>query len=55
VILEVREGNAAARSFYSKMGFCEIGMRRGYYIDTGEDAYVMESMLEPERNGKKQR
>jgi ribosomal-protein-alanine N-acetyltransferase len=52
VILEVREGNGAAREFYGVMGFREIGRRRGYYIDSGEDAYVMELVLEPERNGK---
>ncbi|MDD4857841.1 MAG: ribosomal protein S18-alanine N-acetyltransferase [Candidatus Krumholzibacteria bacterium] len=42
VILEVREGNAPARAFYEKHGFVEIGKRRRYYSDTGEDAIVME-------------
>jgi len=42
VILEVREGNAAARAFYGKHGFVTIGVRRRYYSDTGEDAIVME-------------
>lgn len=42
VILEVREGNAAARAFYGKHGFVMIGVRRRYYSDTGEDAIVME-------------
>jgi ribosomal-protein-alanine N-acetyltransferase len=42
VILEVREGNASARAFYGKHGFVEIGRRRRYYSDTGEDAIVME-------------
>ena len=42
MILEVREGNAAARSFYLRHGFVEIGTRRRYYSDTGEDAVVME-------------
>jgi ribosomal-protein-alanine N-acetyltransferase len=42
VILEVREGNAAARAFYRTHGFAEIGRRRRYYSDTGEDAIVME-------------
>ena len=41
-ILEVREGNETARRFYRKHGFCEIGRRRAYYSDTGEDAIVME-------------
>jgi [ribosomal protein S18]-alanine N-acetyltransferase len=41
VILEVREGNEAARAFYRSRGFAEIGRRRAYYVDTGEDAIVM--------------
>jgi len=45
VILEVREGNGAARSFYRAFGFCEVGKRRGYYSDTGEDAVIMECRL----------
>lgn len=45
VILEVREGNAPARSFYRMLGFSEIGKRRGYYSDTGENAIVMERRI----------
>jgi ribosomal-protein-alanine N-acetyltransferase len=55
VILEVREGNEAARDFYRTMGFHKIGRRRRYYIDTGEDAYVMELVLESEKHGKSAR
>lgn len=39
--LEVRIGNTAARSFYRGFGFEELGLRRGYYRDTGEDALIM--------------
>ncbi len=42
VILEVREGNAAARAFYRKHGFVDVGTRRRYYSDTDEDAIIME-------------
>jgi len=45
VILEVREGNAAARTFYCNRGFVEIGKRRRYYSDSGEDAIVMECVF----------
>ena len=45
VVLEVREGNAAARAFYRMHGFVEIGIRRRYYSDTDEDAIVMEYLL----------
>jgi ribosomal-protein-alanine N-acetyltransferase len=31
--LEVREGNAAARNLYQKLGFVEVGRRRAYYSD----------------------
>jgi [ribosomal protein S18]-alanine N-acetyltransferase len=43
--LEVRRGNDAARSLYEKFGFKEIGVRRGYYRDTGEDAILMRAEI----------
>ncbi len=39
--LEVRETNRDAREFYRFFGFRELGLRRGYYSDTGEDAVIM--------------
>lgn len=39
--LEVRESNTAARGLYAKRGFRQIGVRKGYYPDTGEDALVL--------------
>jgi len=39
--LEVRETNRDAREFYRLFGFRELGLRRGYYSDTGEDAVIM--------------
>jgi ribosomal-protein-alanine N-acetyltransferase len=41
VTLEVRASNLAAQSLYQKYGFTETGMRRGYYIEDGEDALIM--------------
>jgi ribosomal-protein-alanine N-acetyltransferase len=38
--LEVRVGNAPARSLYRKLGFEEVGERYDYYRD-GEDALIM--------------
>ena len=40
VWLEVRAGNHAAISLYSRCGFRDIGLRRAYYRD-GEDAVIM--------------
>jgi ribosomal-protein-alanine N-acetyltransferase len=40
--LEVRTDNAGARSIYGRLGFVDIGYRRGYYQPSGADAYVME-------------
>ncbi len=40
VILEVREGNVAARCLYEKFSFHCVGIRRKYYTDTGEDACI---------------
>ncbi len=39
--LEVRRSNMAARRLYVAHGFTEVGRRRGYYKDTGEDAVLM--------------
>lgn len=39
--LEVRVGNDAAQSLYRKFGYSPAGVRKGYYIETGEDALVM--------------
>lgn len=39
--LEVRRSNAAAQALYRKLGFVDVGYRKRYYADTGEDALVM--------------
>lgn len=41
VSLEVRKSNTGAQKLYERFGFKAVGMRRGYYIETGEDAIVM--------------
>ena len=40
-LLEVRAGNTAALTLYTRAGFQECGRRKGYYADTGEDALVL--------------
>jgi ribosomal-protein-alanine N-acetyltransferase len=39
--LEVRSSNAVAQNLYHKYTFKEMGVRRRYYSDNGEDALVM--------------
>ncbi len=39
-ILEVREGNKAARHLYESFSFTCVGTRSKYYRDTGEDACI---------------
>jgi ribosomal-protein-alanine N-acetyltransferase len=39
--LEVRRANDGAQAMYRKFGFQTVGVRRGYYVETGEDAYIM--------------
>lgn len=41
VTLEVRVSNEPAQSLYRKYGFTTEGIRRRYYSDNGEDAYIM--------------
>ena len=42
VTLEVRGGNDAAMALYHKLGFREVGRRKGYYAKGGEDAVLMD-------------
>jgi ribosomal-protein-alanine N-acetyltransferase len=44
-VLEVRSGNAPALALYKGQGFTQVGRRRGYYRDCGEDALVLELSL----------
>lgn len=39
--LEVRTSNEAAIALYQKLGFEEVGRRKGYYTDPREDAVLM--------------
>lgn len=41
VRLEVRAGNAGARTFYTNLGFAIEGKRPNYYIQLREDAVLM--------------
>lgn len=39
--LEVRVSNSPAQGLYEKYGFSNVGVRRGYYTDNNEDAFLM--------------
>lgn len=41
VTLEVRDSNAPARNLYESLGFYAVGLRKGYYSKSHEDAIVM--------------
>ena len=41
ITLEVRTSNITAQNLYSKYGFVKVGLRRGYYMDNGEDGVLM--------------
>lgn len=45
VMLEVRPGNEAAKALYQKHGFEEVGRRKHYYQDNGEDALLLTAKL----------
>jgi ribosomal-protein-alanine N-acetyltransferase len=40
--LEVRASNQPAQHLYQRMGFRRIGIRKQYYSDNREDAYILE-------------
>ncbi len=46
VTLEVRKSNDAAQTLYRSLGFETCGLRKGYYSDNGEDAWLMERKLQ---------
>lgn len=39
--LEVRAGNHAAQGLYQTFGFAPAGIRKGYYVESNEDAIIM--------------
>lgn len=39
--LEVRASNQAAQNLYASLGFIKVSVRKRYYEDTGEDAWLM--------------
>ena len=48
IFLEVDKGNVAALGLYRKLGFDQVGERRGYYKDANGDvstALVMKRIL----------
>jgi ribosomal-protein-alanine N-acetyltransferase len=50
VTLEVRVSNEAALALYKKHGFTLEGLRKEYYEDNKEDAYIMWKYLIPVEN-----
>lgn len=43
--LEVRPSNDSARNLYERLQFRQVGVRKGYYSDNGEDAIIMTKEL----------
>ena len=41
ITLEVRVSNHGAQLLYDKYGFRKMGVRKRYYLDNNEDAYIM--------------
>lgn len=39
--LEARVNNVGAQALYRRFGFEDVGLRKGYYQETGEDALIM--------------
>jgi [ribosomal protein S18]-alanine N-acetyltransferase len=46
--LEVRKSNLVAQGMYEKLGFEKLGVRKRYYPDNQEDAYLMALKRMPE-------
>ncbi len=46
MFLEVRAGNEPAKALYSKLGFKDVGLRKGFYELPKEDAIIMRLNIE---------
>ncbi len=46
IVMSVRESNLQAQLFYRVQGFRASGVLREHYEDTGEDAYLMQYLLD---------
>lgn len=53
ITLEVRVSNESAKRLYHRLGFKEVGLRKGYYVDTKEDAIIMWKTLTLKENESK--
>ncbi len=45
ISLEARRSNSAALALYAAFDFKPVGLRRGYYQDTGEDAILLQLQI----------
>lgn len=45
ITLEVRASNEAAIRLYEKLGYAQVGVRKGYYEKPREDALIMQKKL----------
>ena len=48
IVLDIRETNLAAQLFFKSQSFRAVGVLKGHYDDTDEDAYAMQFLLESE-------
>ena len=48
VTLEVRRSNERAQNLYRSLGFISVGVRKRYYEDNGDDAFLMVNQSLPE-------
>ncbi len=51
LFLEVRRSNEGAIVLYRNSGYTQVGVRKSYYSDNGEDAIVMLKVLSPPSHG----
>ena len=45
ILLEVAGTNYTAIKLYKKCGFVKVGLRKGFYRETGDDAILMEKFI----------
>lgn len=53
ITLEVRAGNMPAQGLYRKSGYTQVGIRREFYTEPPEDAFLMTKYMEKNKEGER--
>ena len=50
ICVNIRETNLAAQLFFKSQGFVAVQVKRNFFVDSGEDSFVMEYSIAPDED-----